>query len=52
MHSLEKLKNSCVSAYILPNLGFSFMKCTAGSEFHVFLRLEILEFHGFYGFLE
>ena len=44
-------RNLYVSAYILPNLGFSFMKYPAGSKFRVFLKLEILEFGGFHGFL-
>ena len=38
--------------FFLPNLEFLFTKYTAGSEFCVFLRLEILEFCGFCGFLE
>ena len=35
----------------LSNLGFWFMKDAAGSEFHVFLGVEMLEFHRFCGFL-
>ena len=41
----------CLSVLILPNLGSWFLKDRAGSEFCVFLKVEMLEFHRFCGFL-
>ena len=43
--------NSCLSVLFLSGPVSWFMKDAAVSKFHIFLGVEMLEFHGFHGFL-